>query len=188
MIDDLEALKVISEHRGEAVVVATMTANFIWPEVSTNPGLDLMFTGTMGKASSLGLGLALARPDKQILVLDGEGSLLMNLGTLVTIAEASPRNLVHIVLDNDIYRTSGSQPVPNVGKTSYTGFAQAAGYPNVYSFDDLDDLKSDIGGALKQAGPTFIVLKTVPARQRPPYPMTFTARIVERFKTALQST
>ncbi len=188
MIDDFEALKVISEHRDGAVVVATMTANFIWPQVSTNPGLDLMFSGAMGKASSVGLGLALARPDKQVVVLDGEGSLLMNLGTLVTIAEMSPRNLVHIVLDNDVYRTSGGQPVPNAGKTSYTGFAEAVGYANVYSFDDLDGLKSDIERVLKQAGPTFIALKTVPAKERPPYPMTFTAGIIERFKTALQNT
>ena len=188
MIDDFEALKVVSEHRDEAVVVATMTANFIWPQVSTNPGLDLMFSGAMGKASSIGLGLALARPDKQIIVLDGEGSLLMNLGTLVTIAEMSPRNLVHFILDNDVYRTSGGQPVPNVGKTSYTGFAEAAGYASVYSFDDLDSFKRDIGGVLKQAGPIFIALKTVPAKERPPYPMTFTAGIISRFKTALQNT
>ena len=187
MIDDFEALKVISEHRDEAVVVATMTANFIWPQVSTNPGLDLMFSGAMGKASSIGLGLALARPDSQVIVLDGEGSLLMNLGTLVTIAGMSPRNLIHIVLDNDVYRTSGGQPVPNVGKTSYTGFAEAAGCTNMYSFDDLDDLKNEIEGILKQAGPTFIVLKTVPAKERPPYPITFTGSIISRFKTAMQS-
>jgi thiamine pyrophosphate-dependent acetolactate synthase large subunit-like protein len=112
----------------------------------------------------------------------------MNLGTLVTIAEMSPRNLVHIVLDNDVYRTSGGQPVPNVGRTSYTGFAEAAGYANVYSFDDLDSFKSDIEGVLKQAGPTFITLKTVPAKERPPYPITFTASIISRFKTALQNT
>lgn len=186
MIDDLEALKVISEHRDEAVVVATMTANFIWPQVSTNHGLDLLFSGAMGKASSIGLGLALARPDKQILVLDGDGSLLMNLGTLATIAEMSPRNLVHFILDNDVYRTSGGQPVPNVGKTSYTGLAEAAGYANVYSFDDLVSFKNDIERILKQAGPTFIALKTVPARERPPYPITFTGSIISRFRAALQ--
>ena len=187
MIDDFEALKVISEHRDEAVVVATMTANFIWPQVSTNPGLDLLFSGAMGKASSIGLGLALARPDKQVIVLDGEGSLLMNLGTLVTIAGMSPRNLVHFVLDNNVYRTSGGQPVPNVGRNSYSGFAEAAGYANVYSFDDLDSFKNDIEGVLKQAGPTFITLKTIPARERPPYPLTLTGSIISRFRAALQS-
>ncbi len=187
MIDDFEALKVISEHRDGAVVVATMTANFIWPQVSTNPGLDLLFSGAMGKASSIGLGLALARPDKKIIVLDGEGSLPMNLGTLATITEISPPNLVHIVLNNNVYRTSGGQPVPNVGKNSYTGFAEAAGYAGVYSFDHLDSFKSAIKGILKQKGPTFIALQTVPAKKRPPYPITFTAGIIERFKTALQN-
>ena len=124
MIDDIEAFKVISEHRGDAVVVATMTANFAWPGVSTNPGLDLMFSGTMGKASSMGLGLALARPDKKVIVLDGDGSLLMNLGALVTIADMAPRNFIHFVFENNVYRTSGGQPIPNAEKTSFTGFAR----------------------------------------------------------------
>lgn len=187
MIDDFEALKAISEQRGDAVVVATMTANFIWPQVSTNPGLDLMFSGAMGKASSVGLGLALARPDKQVIVLDGEGSLLMNLGTLVTVAQMAPRNFIHFVLDNDVYRTSGGQPVPNAGMTSYTGFAQAAGYPAVHSFDDLEALRKDIAAVMNQTGPVFVVLKTVPAQERPPYPITFITGIIGRFKTALQN-
>ncbi|MFQ5826275.1 MAG: thiamine pyrophosphate-binding protein, partial [Dehalococcoidia bacterium] len=69
MIDSFQALKVISEHRGEAIVVATMTAKEEWFQVSANPDLDLLFSGSMGKASSLALGLALARPDKKVIVL-----------------------------------------------------------------------------------------------------------------------
>ena len=65
MIDSLEAQKVISQHRGSAIVVTTMSTNFEWSQVSTNPDMDLMFSGAMGKASSVGLGLALARPDKK---------------------------------------------------------------------------------------------------------------------------
>ena len=66
----------------------------------------------MGKASSVGLGVALARPDVRVLVLDGDGSLLMNLGSLVTIASQAPKNLVHVVFDGATYDTSGAQPTP----------------------------------------------------------------------------
>ena len=159
MIDSFEAQRVISRYRGKAVVVATMSANFEWPQVSTEPGLDLMFSGAMGKASSVGLGLALARPDKKIVVLDGDGSLLMNLGSLVTIANMAPPNLVHFVFENDVYRTTGGQPIPRAGKISFTALATAAGYANVHEFDDLKSLESDVETVMDQVGPTFVCLK-----------------------------
>ena len=67
----------------------------------------------MGLDSSHGLGLALGRPDKRVIVLQGDGSLLMNLGSLVTIAAVAPKNLVHLVAQNDTYEANGSQPIPN---------------------------------------------------------------------------
>ena len=66
----------------------------------------------MGGASSLGLGMALARPDRRVLVLDGDGSLLMQLGSLATVAGAAPRNLVHFLFKNGVYHTSGAQGIP----------------------------------------------------------------------------
>lgn len=188
MIDSFEAQRVISRHRGNAVVVATMTANFEWPQVSTNPSLDLMFSGAMGKASSTGLGLALARPDKKIIVLDGDGSLLMNLGSLVTIANMAPPNLIHFVLENNIYRTSGGQLIPYAGKISFTGLATAAGYANVHQFEDLENLESNIKTVMNQVGPTLVCLKLVPATERPPFPFTTTPGIISRFRAALQTT
>jgi len=186
LIDSFEAQKVISRHRGNAIVVATMTANFEWPQVSTNPGMDLPFTGPMGKASSMGLGLALARPDKKIIVLDGDGSLLMNLGTLVTIANVAPPNLIHFVFKNSVYRISGGQPVPGIDKISFTDFARTAGYANVYDFDELGKLEQSLETILNQAGPTFVLLKMVPVKKRPPYPLTTTASILSRFRAALK--
>ena len=186
MIDSFEAQKVISRHRGDSIVIATMTANFEWPQLSTNPSLDLMFSGAMGKASSVGLGLALARPDKKIIVLDGDGSLLMNLGSLVTIANMAPPNLIHFVFENGIYRTSGSQPIPGVGKISFTSFARAAGYANVHEFEDVDSLESNLEAVMNEVGPTFVCLKIVPAKEKPPFPLTPTSSVISRFRAALQ--
>ena len=187
MIDSFEAQKVISQHRDNAVVVATMTAHYEWPQVSTNPGLDLLFSRAMGKASSVGLGLALARPDKKVIVLDGDGSLLMNLGSLVTIANMAPPNLIHFVFENDVYRISGGQPIPHAGEISFIGFATAAGYANVHEFKDLESLESNIETVMNQAGPTFVCLKLIPVRERPPFTLTTTDSIISRFRTVLQS-
>ena len=95
-----------------------MTPNRYWESVSSNKDLDLPIFGAMGKASSVALGLALARPDKRIVVLDGDGGLLMNLGSLVTIADQEPDNLVHFVFEDGMYFTTGGQPVPGAGQGS----------------------------------------------------------------------
>jgi len=186
LIDSLEAQKVISRHRGNAVVVPTMSTNFEWPQVSTNPDLDVMFSGAMGKASSVGLGVALARPDRKVIVLDGDGSLLMNLGSLVTIANLAPPNLIHFVFENDVYRTTGGQPIPRAGKISFTGLAAAAGYANMHEFADLESLERNIEAVLNEVGPTLVCLKIVPTSERSPFPLTTFLSIIPRFKAALQ--
>jgi len=165
-----------------------MTANFEWPQLSTNPGLDLMFSGAMGKASSVGLGLALAQPDKKIIVLDGDGSLLMNLGSLVTIANMAPPNLIHFVFENEVYRTSGGQPIPCIGKINFIGFAKAAGYANVHKFEDVGSLESNLETVMNEVGPTFVCLKVASANGRPPFPLTRTSSVISRFRAALRDT
>src|SRR5262249_41701602 len=79
-------------------------------------------------APTLGLGVALARPDVPVWILDGDGSLAMQLGSLLTIASAAPRRFLHVVLNNGVYDTSGAQPVPGEGQASFVGLAEAAGY------------------------------------------------------------
>ncbi|MBA7696841.1 hypothetical protein ES703_105493 [subsurface metagenome] len=186
MIASFEAQKVISRHRGFAIIVATMTSNLEWSQVSTNPDLDLMFSGAMGKASSMGLGLALARPDMKVIVLDGDGSLLMNLGSLVTIANMAPPNLIHFVFENSVYLMTGGQPIPGAGKFSFTALARDAGYTNVHEFEDLESLENNMETVMNQVGPTFVCLKVPPATERPPYPLVVTRDIISRFRLALQ--
>ncbi len=186
MMDSFEAVKVISRHRGDAIVIPIMTASPEWNLVSTNTGLDLGNIGVMGKGSSLGLGLALARPDKKVIVLDGDGSLLMNLGSLVTIANMAPPNLIHFVFENGVYRTTGGQPIPNAGKFRFAALARDAGYANAHEFENLDSLEKNIETVMNQAGPTFVCLKVPPATERPPFPTVRTRDIIPRFSAALQ--
>jgi phosphonopyruvate decarboxylase len=153
-----DAVKVISAARGDRVAIATMSAMTALADVSQSKA-DLCYFSPMGSASSLGLGLAMARPDIGVLVLDGDGCLLMNLGTLVTIANQAPANLVHVVFENGCYALSGMQPLPMKSTANLAGIAEEAGFPSVFAISDLEDLSDSIADILTAPGPVFVNLK-----------------------------
>lgn len=159
MIVGGRALELIAERRTDEVVVTTMSSARDWPGVSRRPELDLPLLGCMGKASSIGLGIALGRPDRRVIVLDGDGSLLMSLGTLVTIAGMAPRNLVHVVLEGRTYDTSGGQPTPGEGRADLAGLARAAGYRSAETIDDEATLVARLPALLRGEGPAFLCLE-----------------------------
>ena len=127
--------------------------------ITTRPELDLPCGSSMGKVANVALGIALARPDRKVLAIDGDGALLMNLGGLVPITEMSPKNLCYAVLQDDAYLTTGSQPVPGVGKVDFPIIAKGAGFPNCYSFDDMEEFSGAFRSVFQVPGPTFIALK-----------------------------
>ena len=168
------------------MVVGTMTPVKYWAAVSTDPDLDLPIFGAMGKASSVALGLALARPDKKVVVLDGDGALLMNLGSLVTIAEQEPANLVHFVFEDGVYFTTGGQPVPGAGRSSLAGMAKDAGIKESYEFDDLEDLASELPEIMKKKGPVFVCLKVIHTEEAPEFQITRTREAMKRLAAKLR--
>ena len=111
MLAPEDVLHAIAAARGDAICVPTMTTAPAWRTLAPDD-LSVTCVGFMGGASSLGLGLALARPDRRVIVFDGDGSLLMQLGSLATIAGAQARNLTHLVFKNGVYHTSGAQGIP----------------------------------------------------------------------------
>ncbi len=159
MIDGTRVLEIVAEYRDDQVVVTTMSSAKVWPRHSERPDLDLPLRGCMGKASSLGLGIALARPDRKVVVLDGDGSLLMNLGTLVTVAGMAPKNYLHIVLEGRTYDTSGGQPTPNEGNVDFAGLARAAGYPRAETADDENQLHAALAELTKADGPSLLCVR-----------------------------
>ena len=122
------ALDVLARRRQEQVVVGTMTANGAWRQKSPHD-LNLACIGFMGGASTLGLGVALAQPDRDVWIIDGDGSLMMQLGSLGTIAGAAPSNFLHIVIHNGVYETSGSQPLPSQQQVDFAHMAQEPATP-----------------------------------------------------------
>jgi phosphonopyruvate decarboxylase len=160
------ALRVIAEARGHALCVPTMTTAPAWREIAPDD-LSVVCVGFMGGASSLGLGLALACPDRRVIVLDGDGSLLMQLGSLATIAGARPRNLVHLVFKNGVYHTSGSQEIPGGPAVDFAAMARAAGYPRACTIGDVDELRRRLPELLAGEGPVLVELYTTLADKTP---------------------
>lgn len=156
-----DVLRAVAEHRADSLVVATMTVLEPWREASPSE-LNIGCVGFMGGASGLGLGLALGQPNRKVLVLDGDGSLLMQLGSLATIAGAQPPNLYHFLFHNGVYETSGSQAIPAEGRVDFAGMARAAGYRAAHHFDDLEELRTGLGALLQEQGPVFVELRVAP--------------------------
>jgi phosphonopyruvate decarboxylase len=161
-----DALRALAAERGEAIVVPTMTTAPAWRRIA--PGdLSVTCVGFMGGASSLGLGLALARPDRRVVVLDGDGSLLTQLGSLATVAGAAPRNFVHFLFKNGVYHTSGAQGIPGGLSVDFVMMARAAGYPMALAIDDLEDLERRLPQLLRAEGPVLVELHTGLAAETP---------------------
>jgi len=165
-INPEEALRAIAAHRARAVCVPTMTTSPAWRALSPN-GEQISCVGFMGGAAALGLGIALARPDRRVLVFDGDGSLLMQLGSLATIAGARPRNFVHFLFKNGVYHTSGAQGIPGGEGVDFVGMAKAAGYSEAFAIDEIEELKRRLPSILGAEGPVLVELHTSLAAETP---------------------
>jgi sulfopyruvate decarboxylase subunit beta len=117
---------------------------------------------TLGLASSIGLGIALSLPHRKVIVLDGDGSLLMNLCGLPTAAWAAPPNLIHIVFDNEVYESSGSSPTATAGPADLVALAKAAGFPRALWASDVEGFARAVSEALAGHELTFIGVKVEP--------------------------
>src|SRR4051794_41537679 len=163
MMDRKKTLAAIARHVTDAdIVLPVYSSAFDWLDIRPSP-LNYLSHGAMGLASSHALGLALGRPDKRVIVLDGDGSLLMNIGTLVSAAEAAPKNLFHFVCENGTYEANGGHPIPNRANVDFAGFAQSAGYRAVHIFSELKIFEQQVAAVLAEEGPVFATLKVMPS-------------------------
>jgi thiamine pyrophosphate-dependent acetolactate synthase large subunit-like protein len=162
MINTAEMLKVFQQYRNDAIVVPGRGGRH-WVNISTRPNRDApLGDPSMGGHASFALGLALAQPDKKVVVFDSEGDLLMSLGVLATVAEQRPQNFYHFLLDNECYATTGGQPVPNAANVRYDALARAAGYPAAHAFDNIESFAINVERILAAPGPVFVALKVTP--------------------------
>ena len=151
-----ECFRALAARLTDEIVVSVYSSAFDWLELAPR-ALNYFSFGAMGIASSHGLGLALAEPRRRVIVLDGDGSLLMNLGSLVTIGAAAPANLIHFVCRNGTYEANGGHPIPQPS-VDFNALARAAHYRHVEEFAELADFESRIGEVLTREGPVFATL------------------------------
>ena len=145
--------------RGDRVVIPTMSTVHAWSQHPAHP-LDFIYLpSSMGQVTALGLGIAMARPERGVVVLSGDGSLLMNLGSLVTIATEAPENLTVVLVDNGVYGVTGGQPTPAGPGVDYAMVARGSGFASVHTFDDEARWAAAVAEVLAEPGPTFVWLK-----------------------------
>jgi len=164
----VESLAVLREIRGDDEVVLTVMGTAReWMGLGELHPLDWIYVpSSMGQAPSLGLGMALAQPDKQIIVCNGDGCMLMNLGGLVTITAQAPSNYTLIIFDNGIYEITGGQPTPATSGEAplvdYPALAAAAGFRQVFAFETLEDWAESARDVIDAPGPAFVHLAVTP--------------------------
>src|SRR5438876_8015774 len=168
MMHTADMLKVFAPYRGDAIVVPGRGGRY-WTDLTGRPNLDVpVGDPAMGGHAGFALGLALARPERKVVLFDSEGDILMSLGMLATIAEQAPANFYHFLLDNEVYATTGGQPVPNAKNVAYDKLALAAGYPRAHAFDEIADLGRELPAILGRPGPVFVALKVYPEVENAP--------------------
>lgn len=118
--------------------------------------------GSMGLASAIGMGVALSQPEKKVVVLDGDGNVLMSMGHLAMIAAAAPANLVHVVIDNEVYESTGSQKTIS-DNIRLEEVARGAGYRHVGKVAEKEALKESLTEMLRSKGPSFLLVKVSPS-------------------------
>jgi len=158
------ALETLRDARGDRVVITSMGSAREWPRLSQHP-LDFHYIpSTMGGAIPLALGLALAQPHREIIVLTGDGSLLMNLGSLITVAASGATNLTIVLLNNAVYEVTGGQATAAAqAGIAFSKLATDSGIRSVSAFNTLESWQAEVAAALNLPGPRFIELRTTPA-------------------------
>jgi phosphonopyruvate decarboxylase len=170
LIPSLEAVKAIDNRREDAVVVSATAALREWGIVSRRRDLDIHLYDCMDKAPSVGLGIALAQPERKVVVLDSDNVRRTDLASMITVGSMAPENVVHFLFEEDSRASGDGQPVPGMDSINFIGIARDGGYSRTYQFDNLEDLVLNLEEVMEGPGPTFVSLKVVYDREVPGYP------------------
>ncbi len=156
MMNRLAATRIVVELAAESPIVGSIgNASSDLAAVADRP--ENLYVRAMGMASSFGLGLALALPSHRVVILDGDGALLMNLGSLATAAMNRARNLVHVIWDNGVWEITGGQPVASAFGADLATVARGCGFEKVDRVETLEDFRAVFGDAMRDSEPRVVV-------------------------------
>jgi thiamine pyrophosphate-dependent acetolactate synthase large subunit-like protein len=180
-----DAMTIVHEHTAGALVIHAngmiSRAGF-----STRDRHEHFYMiGSMGLASSIGLGVALTRPERRVVVLDGDGNLLMNLGVLAQVGARRPARFLHVCLDNGVHGSTGNQPTIS-DRVALDVVARAAGYVVATRVTEPAELHAALGELLGCRGPAFLLVRITPALPDPPFSRVSVspAEMAARFRAA----
>jgi phosphonopyruvate decarboxylase len=191
MMTRQDAMKALLTQAENEIIVAVYSMAFELTAQRPNNPLNYTSVGAMGIASSHALGLALGRPDRKVIVCDGDGSLLMNLGSLVTIGNAAPTNFYHFLCENRTYDVNGGHGIPGKDHVDFVTLARGACYRAAYAFSSADEFRQNVGSILEEPGPVFTSLRIEPRNQvtdapsADAYPPLYTAEGRAAFRRAI---
>jgi thiamine pyrophosphate-dependent acetolactate synthase large subunit-like protein len=156
--------RLLAERLTREVVVANLGQASLDLQTIADRPLNCYTYGAMGQCSSIGLGIALARPDVRVVCVDGDGSLLMNLGSLCTIATEAPRNYALVVWDNEVHQTTGGQPTATAARSSLAAIAKGAGIDKAMEVRTEEELGRAYDRMLGEDGPFVVCVKVAKGR------------------------
>ena len=154
-----EVVARLLKNQRDLLVIAGLGAAAWDATAAGDRNLTFPLWGAMGGAASIGLGLALAQPKRRVLVITGDGEMLMGMGSLATVAAMSPKNLAIAILDNERYGETGSHPTHTSGRTDLAAIARGAGIDHTLVVSDESGLSGAKKALLSEPGPVFAVIK-----------------------------
>ena len=174
MLNRREVVREVLENRPANLFAVSGLGSPSWDVAAAgNHENDFQFIGAMGQAGPFALGLALVQPEKRIVLITGDGELLMSLGILATIGNQAPTNLSILILDNGAYLETGGQPTATAGKTDLSKIAQACGFSTTAQFSKENEMSTLVDYVRKESGPSLAVAKI--SQEKPPmrFPFSF---------------
>lgn len=185
MLDKYACLEKLSSLRRDEIVITTMSVAAPWARLSDGPLDFALVESSMGQAPPFGLGLALAQPERRILVLNGDGSTLMCLGSLITIAQNPADNLTMVIIENGTYEVTGNQPIPGAELVNFELLARGAGLVHVHTIDNDADFDACLPLHFKGPGPRIFIWKVQRADEPVPKPRAYIRERALQLRQAL---
>ena len=166
MMNRQEAVAALAEILDDAIVVTGLGNVALDLFVAAERPLNFYTSGAMGTAISIAFGLALAQPDRRVICLEGDGSLLMNLGCLATIGKYQPANLTCLIFDNELYQITGGQPTHTGASTDLAAVARGCGVEQAAAVSTILELRNELARTVGRTGPTSSLPKWIHNSQR----------------------
>ena len=171
--------------RGSALIVTGLGSATYDVAAAGDNDNNFYFWGGMGLTAMTGLGIAIAQPDRRVVVITGDGDMMMGIGSLATIAAAAPSNLAILVLDNERFGETGEQMGLSAGRTDMAQMAKGAGFQTAATLASEDEIEGLPKMLYDTPGPVFVVAKVAPGNDERVLPSTDGAYLTRRFRDAL---